>query len=622
MSRLTNSVYPLLLWSVLGSGWSVGADQQLAQSAVPLTAGNYGWTELMDAAAKGDFAKVRDLLAKGADANAGDRSGRTALMAAANAQIAQALIARGANVNAKSSTGATALNNAITWNRADVAKVLLDRGADPNVKGTLGPVLVDASARGQVTIVRALLDKGADANVKSSIGDTPLLHAVEARKAAVVEALLDKGADPNAKDRYGQTPLILAAERGDEAIVRSLLRKKADLKAVARLSPMGGTNADTALKRAAAGGHTAAARALLDNGADIDAKGGSGDTALMIASAAGQEGVVRLLVEKGADVGLRNQAGKSALGMAQASGRTGIVRILLAKESATAEAKGKGTAVLIYFQGGGGECHLKSWNPPDPLSKLLLTLSQCPDKVFVAEEAGALVSVKGNTVQEILIKPTVNLKSPTRLPSADAILLAGYLPDGRPAAVSEKVGPASDSELSLFGFGRGKWDLVESKNCGRFFTVKTCLKVQVKGRGWDDWGEETEVWHPKLALNPVVVSRGDATREGGRFVLDKRSGSKDDPIWGYVKFRANNRQSILFHDSRLVEGDAGEGMVTSSLYLQTHKNPSPAAIAEGQLNTAIEQKYLLIGTYHDVRLVDLETGEEPLGVLKFAFWTH
>jgi len=64
-------------------------------------------------------------------------------------------------------------------------------------------------------------------------------------------------------------------------------------------------------------------------------------------------------------------------------------------------------------------------------------------------------------------------------------------------------------------------------------------------------------------------------------------------------------------------------MYTFSLYLQTYKARSPVAIAEGQLdNTAIEHKYLLFSIHRNVRLVDLETGEEPLVGLKFAFWVR
>jgi|SRR5882672_2454429 len=634
MSRVKKSVYLLLLWPVFGWSWSAGADSNQvgqaprAQGAVisggarRLAPGDFGWTELMDAAVNGDLAKVQGLLAKGADVDARDNSGRTALMTAANVQIAQALIARGADVNAKNSRGMTALSDAVISNRADVAKFLLDRGADPNVNGSLGPVLVDASVRGQVTIVRALLEKGADPNVKDSTGNTPLIHAAEHRYAAVVEALLDKGADPNGKDRYGQTPLVLAAERGDEAAVRALLRKHADPRVTARFSPMGGTNADTALKRAAAGGHTATVLALLDSGADINARGESGDTALMIAARAGEKDVVRLLLDKGADTEARDPAGRSALSIAQGAGKRDVVPLLLAKAAANASKEKRGQALLLYFQAGGNQCALSSWNPADRSTKVLLNLPECPDEVFFVEEARTLIAVNGGTIQAIPLKPTVNPKTPISAPRADKIMLAGNLPDGRLAVVLEKVGPADDSELSLFGFDRGKWDLVANKNCGRFFTIETCLKAHLKGRPWYEWGEDAQVWHPKLALNPFVVSRGVAMREGERFVLDKRGGSPDEDNWGYVKFLANNRRSVLLYESRMVQGDAEEATVTFALRLQTYKDSEPVSLAEGQVNTAVEDKYLLIGVRSIQRLIDLETGEETIKRLQFAFWTH
>jgi len=605
------------------------AQPQVAQSTVigpaagRLAPGEFGWTELMDAAAEGNPARVRDLLAKGADVNAMGGSGLTALMAAANAAVAEALIAKGADVNAKGPKGLTALTHAISWNRIDVAQVLLARGADPNAKGISGSrVLRDAAASGQATIVRALLEKGADPNAKDDLGMTALLHAAEHRHSAVVEALLDKGADPNAKDRYGQPPLLLAAERGDEASVRALLRKGADRNAIAAFSPMGGTHADTALKRAAATGSTGVVRALLDNGADVDGKGSSGDTALMIAAAAGQEAVVRLLVDKGADIDKRNQAGKSALGIAEASGRAAIVQILLAKAAVKTD-KRKGAALLLYFLAKGKECSLKNWNPASQSGEVLLDLPRCPDKVFFVEEANALVVTAGNTIQEILLKPAANLKTSIQLPSTNTVALAGYLSDGRLAAVFEKIGPASDSDLSLFAFENKKWNLVANKNCGRFSTAGDCLENRVRGRSWNDWGEETQVWHPKLALNPLVVSRGAAVRNGGQFILGKRNPTENEETWGYVKFSANNRQSVLLHASRLEQGDADEAMTTSSVYLQTYKDDSPVAIVEAQVSTAIEHKYLLLSFYPDhLRLIDLETGYEPAEGLKFAFWVR
>src|SRR6267378_2902307 len=183
-------VYPLLFCSVLGTSCSGSQDSssaksgekqpareqlapregsssdpqaqpRVAQSTVigagarRLAPGDFGWTELMDAAAKGDLAGVRDLLAKGADVNARDESGRTALMSAANAAVAEALIAKGADVNAKAQNGMTAWTYALT-RHIDVAQILLAQGADPNAKGITGSqVLQDAALRGQASMVRA-----------------------------------------------------------------------------------------------------------------------------------------------------------------------------------------------------------------------------------------------------------------------------------------------------------------------------------------------------------------------------------------------------------------------------------------------------------------------------------
>jgi len=634
MSKLSLGawLYPLLLCSVAQAQAQRDPDPkarpQVAQGVVidkgvrRVVPGEFGRTELMDAAAKGDLGKVRDLLAKGADVNARDHSGGTALMSVANAAVAEALIAKGADVNAKTQGGQTALYYASTWDRIDVVQILLGAGADPNAKDTHGFQLLQMAALGgKVTIVRALLEKGADPNARDGFGMTALLHAAAHRYSAVVEALLDKGADPNAKDVYGQPPLFFAVENGDEAGVRALLKKGADPNAVSGRTGIGGTDADTALKRAAAKGGTSVVRALLDGKADIDARGGSGYTALMIAARAGQGDVVRLLLEKGADLDARNEAGRSALSIAEGAGHPAIVQILLAKGATTKE-KRKEAALLLYFQAKDKECSLKSWNPTDRSNEVLVNLSRCPDNVFLAGETNALVIVTGNMIQEILLTPPVSLKTAIRLPSTNTVALAGYIPDGPLAAVLQVIGPADDSHLSLFAFENRKWNLVTSKNCGRFFTIEGCLGNFVRGRSWSDWGEDRRVWHPKLALNPFVVSRGAAMREGGKFILDKRSTSEDEETWGYVRFSVNSHQSVLYHASRLEQGDADEAMITSSVYLQTYKDRSPVAIVNAQVNTAIEHKYLLLGVYRGVRLIDLETGEEPLAGLKFAFWVR
>jgi hypothetical protein len=80
-----------------------------------------------DAALKGDVATVRNLLAKGEDPNAQDKSGYTPLMLAAGAghlPVVQALLAKGADVNAKDDLGATALTVASGNGSTAVVEVL------------------------------------------------------------------------------------------------------------------------------------------------------------------------------------------------------------------------------------------------------------------------------------------------------------------------------------------------------------------------------------------------------------------------------------------------------------------------------------------------------------------
>lgn len=87
------------------------------------------------------------------------------------------------------------------------------------------------------------------------------------------------------------------------------------------------------LYEASVKGDSARVISIIDQGADIDKKGGYGITPLMAAVKEGRTNVVRVLLAKGAKPDLKDNFGKSALWYAFASDRFEIFKIILEKVS-------------------------------------------------------------------------------------------------------------------------------------------------------------------------------------------------------------------------------------------------------------------------------------------------
>lgn len=181
--------------------------------------------ERIKAAGDGKADDVRALLAGGADVNAIDQYGYTALMDAAqegHAEVVSALLAKGADVNAtRKDDNWTALHYAANSGLADVVRILLDKGADVNAKVKNGETALmiaadneeDKNEPARVDVVRALLAKGADVNAKDEYGETALIKTAYQGNAPIARALIDKGADVNAKCGNGWTALLRAEDK-------------------------------------------------------------------------------------------------------------------------------------------------------------------------------------------------------------------------------------------------------------------------------------------------------------------------------------------------------------------------------------------------------------------------
>jgi hemoglobin len=160
---------------------------------------------------------------------------------------------------------------------------------------------------GQSTRQSAMLDyvraklTSDPALVQARYAGRTLLHGAAAGGSlTTVELLLSLGADPNAADSGGHTPLYCVgnecAAEGGGKVVRALVQGGADVNAD------DGVKHCTSLHMAARRGNVEVAGALLDCGADIEARDRLGDTPLRRSVNCDKAGVAALLLARGADM--------------------------------------------------------------------------------------------------------------------------------------------------------------------------------------------------------------------------------------------------------------------------------------------------------------------------------
>jgi uncharacterized protein len=101
------------------------------------------------AVTQGDVETVRQRLRAGADVNARDRHGQTALMLAAHRgyrDMVETLVEGGADLNVTAKYNLSALMLAITAGHVEVARVLARAGADLRIRGSGAPGFADKTA--------------------------------------------------------------------------------------------------------------------------------------------------------------------------------------------------------------------------------------------------------------------------------------------------------------------------------------------------------------------------------------------------------------------------------------------------------------------------------------------
>jgi len=272
-----------------------------------------------------------------------------------NFELTKLLVEAGCNVNAPSDEGLSALLLAVQGIDGPLGateiftELLLKYGADPDLRTASGmtPLLI-ASYAGNVALATLLVNNKADLHSCDNDGCNALYFASkspmeqnedeycpegvikEKEYTGMIEFLYSHGVNINQCDEEGVTPLLLACEEGNEEVVETLLRLGADPKVA------NSVNGFSALHYAAQNENCDGQfiRLLLKCGADVNAVTKEEKlTPLHLSALLCSIEVVKALVENGANVNALDTDGDTALhncaGKHNGTDRAEIVEYLL-----------------------------------------------------------------------------------------------------------------------------------------------------------------------------------------------------------------------------------------------------------------------------------------------------
>jgi ankyrin repeat protein len=194
----------------------------LALSALLLVAAAPAESPVADAAQRGDAEAVRSLLRQGADANAPQPDGLTALHWAAlnnDVEVVGLLAYAGAAMEPRTRVGGyTPLHLASRSGNANAVGALLEAGADPNTFTTTGVTALHFAAEtNSADAIGKLLAHGAEVDAKDSFAErTPLMFAAVGNAGLALSALIEGGADLSLTTRVKDYVTVEAADEAEE----------------------------------------------------------------------------------------------------------------------------------------------------------------------------------------------------------------------------------------------------------------------------------------------------------------------------------------------------------------------------------------------------------------------
>jgi ankyrin repeat protein len=323
---------------------------------------------LTEALIQGSVNTLRDYIKRGWNVNRPVR-GTYPLNLVDSVRAMRFLISAGADLNLGIRNRTPLLLNAHHGNEA-IVKLLLKNKANPNlayagrdrqdfIYGSTP--LMGAAAGSNVTIVKQLLSAGADVNARDEHRQNALCYAAASKNLGLVKLLVEAGS--NLTDDV----LFWPVYNGDEKMTEYLIRHGANANSIFRkLEPRdlfpakesllgyairsigefdypgaialqllrGGADPNVRwlnrppINLAAFNGFVEITRALIEAGADLEARDSSGNTALGEAAAQGHADVTKLLIAAGAKVGVRGRESKTPLEFARKGDHSEVVEIL------------------------------------------------------------------------------------------------------------------------------------------------------------------------------------------------------------------------------------------------------------------------------------------------------
>ncbi len=275
--------------------------------------------DLIKHAQNGDLAGVQRCIANGADVNAKNSDGCTALIMASDRgylDVVKYLVENGADINAEGVIkrllvfrfSHSALEISSFNGHLDVVKYLISKRADVNAEDSNGnTALMWASQNGHLNVVKYLAENGADVNAKNIDGKTVLTFASQEEHLNVVKYLVENGADVHAKDDDGKTALMWASQYGHTEIVKYLENPPALKDNTTKI------NDDWF--EAIEMGDIQQIEKLLKQGFDINTQDDSGWTGIMLAISLEDDTIVDFLVSQGANLDIKNHKGQTVYDM-------------------------------------------------------------------------------------------------------------------------------------------------------------------------------------------------------------------------------------------------------------------------------------------------------------------